>query len=302
MLTAGDVQFEPPAKKIFSLTNSIAVLTAGDSSLQAQLLAEANRYVGKRIDTDRSKWILVVDVANFYRDTYINIRKELAEKEVLAPYGLDYKTFLSNQTELSENFVREVSYRLDNFTIEDAATIITGLDEEGAHIYVVMNDMVINNDNVGFTAVGSGSNHALSHLMLSGYSRYAPEAKAILTIHRAKKKSEVSPGVGKDTDMFAIAGGLGSFQMLEPMPQLDIVTDLDGFYENYKSEIDKLDQADEDKIKDYLKEQVAKNSQTQKATPEALEIKTAEEVKVTDNTQIKKQKNGNSKAPKKPKP
>jgi hypothetical protein len=43
MMTAGDVEFEPQAPtgrsmKVFPITNSIAVMTAGDSGLQSEIV------------------------------------------------------------------------------------------------------------------------------------------------------------------------------------------------------------------------------------------------------------------------
>ena len=40
MVTAADIQFEPPQAKIFPITTSIVIMTAGDSSFNAEILAE----------------------------------------------------------------------------------------------------------------------------------------------------------------------------------------------------------------------------------------------------------------------
>jgi hypothetical protein len=50
MLTSGDVQFEPSAgTKIFSLTNSIFMMTAGDAALQAEITGMVSREIVGRI-------------------------------------------------------------------------------------------------------------------------------------------------------------------------------------------------------------------------------------------------------------
>src|ERR1700722_2346062 len=63
MITAGDVQFEPDQGKIWELTTSIAVMTAGDSALQTEILQDVYQHVAKRIGTDPKDWWLLKDVA-----------------------------------------------------------------------------------------------------------------------------------------------------------------------------------------------------------------------------------------------
>lgn len=269
MITAGDIQFEPPAPKIVNLTNSIAVMTAGDSNLQTRLLSEASTHVRERIDEEPEKWIPVRDVATFYKEAYSRIRISEAEAQILAPLGLDYASFLANQNNMSSESVSDLSFKLQRFSIENVATIIAGIDEDGPHIFVVRNDNVTWNDRIGFAAVGSGSNHALSHFMLSGYTGSAGEAKSLLTVHQAKKKSEVSPGVGPQTDLFVIGPRLGTFQMLMPVSELnlDIIRDLDSFYKKYQSGIRRLDRSAEEKIQDYLNKLGSRSEESQEAKP-----------------------------------
>jgi len=278
MITAGDVQFEPPSPKIVDVTNSIVVMTAGDANIQTQLLNTISPIIINKVNAEPQKWISVSEVADLYRNTYIKIRSDLAEKAILSPYGLDYDSFISRQKSMSDEFVNDLSYKLRQFSIEAAHTIVAGLDESGPHIFVVRNDNVSCDDRVGFAAVGIGSNHAISHFMLSGYTRSSPEPKALLTIHQAKKKSEASPGVGQDTDMFVLGPNLGTFNMLVPVPDtsLDVIKDMDGFYKKYKAKIARLDKETEIKIKDYLARLTEKTSPTQQAEPIALTEKAVE--------------------------
>lgn len=272
MITAGDIEFEPPQSKILPISNSITVLTAGDSNVQTQLYSSVSAIISSRIASNPDKWIPVIDVANLYVKSYLELRMERAEKDVLLPYGLNLQSFVHNQNDLANEFIDNVRYELKRYCIENIATIIAGVDESGPHIFVIRNSELSCNDRIGFAAVGIGSNHAESHFMLSGYTRLASEQKALLTIHQAKKKSEVSPGVGKDTDMFVLGPSLGSFKSLDPIPGLDIVGDLDRFYKEYIGKVEKIDKNTEDKIKNYL-DRLGKNSNEGKQ-----EIKTKSEI------------------------
>jgi 20S proteasome alpha/beta subunit len=270
MLTSSNTQFEPHARKIVKVTTSIAVMTAGDANVQQQLLVEAKEFVKQWIATNKA-WIPVERIATLYRDKYIELRAQLAEKEILLPQGLTYETFLSKQNELSPDYVNDLTNRLQQFSIESVATIIAGVDDNGAHIFTVRDGDVSWDDGVGFAAIGSGSSHALSHFMLSGYSSDAAESKALLTVHQAKKKSEVSPGVGRDTDMFLASSTPGSLMMLdEAIPNRNIIQDLDNFYTKDQQSVAHLNERSEVKIRDYIAKIVtpAAEQQTESGQPE----------------------------------
>ena len=287
MLSTYDIEFEPSerqAKKIFAVTNSIAIMTAGGSSLHALLLPKITAFVNSWLVSQPKKWIPVVDIANEYRDAYVDLRKEAAERNYLNPYDLNYKTFISNQKYMTDEFVRDISFKIENFSFdpdEDISAIITGVDVDGPHIYVFTNNRVSCNDNVGFAAIGIGARHALSHLMLLGHSRFASEPETLVRVHRAKKKAEVSPGVGEKTDMFIIGPNPGTFYMLEPIGNLkiDIVKDLDESYKkDYEKGLAKLDTTDVATAKDYLAKLVKDNTPSQKKeTPPLKEDKSVEE-------------------------
>lgn len=47
MLTAGNIEFEPPIAKLHNLTKSICIMIAGDVALQADILHSVIREVEK---------------------------------------------------------------------------------------------------------------------------------------------------------------------------------------------------------------------------------------------------------------
>jgi hypothetical protein len=256
----GDITFEPPASKILNLTNSIAVLTAGDQSLQLQVFQMASIEIGKLIAAEPAKWIDISRAANIYSKCFYKLRKKLIENQVLLPLGLNYDTFITQQKVMDKDFINLVISKINRFIndLESIATIITGIDDTGPHIYVVENGEVSCHDKLGFASIGIGSYHANSHFMFAKYSREEKESKALLTIHQAKKKSEVSPGVGKDTDMCLIGPQKGTFTLITKPPfPTDIVKDLDDFYKKYKEKIEKMDKQTEKDIADYINKQVA---------------------------------------------
>lgn len=276
MLTNFDIEFEPDdkgAKKVYPLTRNIVLMTAGGSSIHGHLLSRIRKYINDRLEEDSSTLLPVADVAAEYEKLYRKYRREVAQATYLTPLGLTNKSFLSLQRSMEPSVVVEITKKLESFRFsedEDIAAIIAGIDEQGPHLYSFQYDKLICFDNIGFTAIGSGAYHALSHLELAGLSRYAFEAKALMSVHRAKKKAEVSPGVGKATDMFVIGPEINSFNWLEPEGTvgINIVADLDKFYESYLKNIAVRDKKEEGKVSEYLNQLGSKAQAQQGIDPD----------------------------------
>jgi hypothetical protein len=112
---------------------------------------------------------------------------------------------------MSDKLVNDLAKELLNFEVPDVSAIFAGLDQYGAHIYVVRNNEVNCVDNVGFAAIGIGSRHASSQFMFAGHAWNSPFPDTLLLTHFSKKKAEAAPGVGKETDMAMVGPTLGSF-------------------------------------------------------------------------------------------
>jgi 20S proteasome alpha/beta subunit len=254
----GDLTFQPPIPKIVSITNSIAVMTAGDQNIQMQVFKMVSEIVNEKIRLDPSQWIKVVEVAENYSKCFYKLRNKLAEDCVLSRYNLTLSTFISKQKEMDQQFIDMITRKIERFDVDQMSnqsveTIIIGIDDDGPHVYIVADGEISCHDKLGFASIGIGGAHANSHFMHCAYSRSASESKALLTIHQAKKKSEVSPGVGKETDMCLIGPLKGSFTMIGTLPNgVNIVGGLDTYYDKYIQAIKKLDIKTERIIKDYL--------------------------------------------------
>lgn len=127
--------------------------------------------------------------------------------------------------------------------------IIAGVDLSGAHIYTITDNQYTCNDSVGFSAIGIGSRHALSQLMLVGQSFTSSLPETVLAVYNAKKRAEIAPGVGRDTDMVSVGGG-ASFNQLRP----DLMQKLEEEYQKInKAEIEAFSQAQKE-IASYVEE------------------------------------------------
>jgi 20S proteasome alpha/beta subunit len=228
-VTAGDIEFEPNQSKVFRFTNSILALTAGDSQLQTEVC----NLTLRRIDAAA----VVEDVVRFYGEEIAGYKLRQAERTVLAPFGINMQEFLDRQKDWSPEFRDDITLRIRSVKA-GVATIITGVDRFGPHIYIVDGfGNVVCNDAVGFAAIGDGKWHAESQFMFARYVPRMPIHEALLLTYSAKKRAEVAPGVGKDTDVFIVLEN-GNFIRLSETLEAGV----DAIYESRQVEYKQADE------------------------------------------------------------
>ena len=250
MKTAGDVQYEPESTKIFPLTSSMIAMTSGDSAFQAEILQRLYKKVDAKIETNPSEWVKVEDAAYLYAETRNEIRAKRAENSILLPLGLTQDSFLSRQSEMSSDFITLVKKELLNFDVPNVSTIISGIDSTGPHIFMIQNDNVFCMDTIGFASIGIGARHANSQLMLAGITLNTPIPEALFLTYIAKKRSEVSPGVGDKTDMFIIGPNLGTYNPLD----IGHISKLETEYKNLSEGEDLVFDKAKEEITNYVNE------------------------------------------------
>lgn len=226
MKTAGDIQFEPSTSKIIPLTSSIAIMIAGDDTLHAEILQDLLTSISIHIKEEPTNWLKVKDLSYLYVHYHNLCRLKRAENTILTPLGLNNESFISKQHEMSQEFIKTISNELLSYKLPYIGAILTGIDNEGAHIYVIHGDQLNCMDGIGFVSIGAGARHADSQFMLARHSYNSPLPETLLLTYSAKKRSEVSPGVGIETDMFMIGPTLGSLTYLNQ----DVMKKLDDEY------------------------------------------------------------------------
>jgi hypothetical protein len=229
MITAGHIQYQPNSPKIWPLTNSIFALVAGDIPTQKVVFDSVAFILKDKIQTNPSQWMRVKEVAGIYSKKYQEEKNISIERKILAPFGLDFDSFISKQNDMSQSFISELSGKISQFDYPDIETLIIGCDEFGPHIFSVDNEEVACHDSIGFAARGVGIMLAESHFMSYGYSPSYDASHSLLYTHRAKKIAESAPGVGKETDIINIGPRLGDSLIF---PEY-FVSSLDNIFEKY---------------------------------------------------------------------
>lgn len=199
MITAGDVQYQPPQSKFGILNDRSCVLVAGDYPPHSEAILKTRR----RLAADPSA--SVEEIAEIYGSCIRDFKKRFAAQTYLAPFGLDEKTFVENASKLPANIANELAEKLLNFDEVDCSAIVVGSDGEHCHLYLVDEDGRVScQDDVGFISIGIGASHANSQFMSARYTNQWTYVNALAVIYAAKKRAEVAPGVGSDTDMILV--------------------------------------------------------------------------------------------------
>ncbi|MFC4541865.1 hypothetical protein ACFO5R_07975 [Halosolutus amylolyticus] len=143
------------------------------------------------------------------KDAYISMKQKKFEEEILEQRGIDFDEFYSSgmynsgRGEQWDKMYSEFELGLD--------VMISGFDENGAHSYRVsdgsgFNGLVESFSNIGFDAVGSGSNLARDTLT-SRYSGDLSVEEGLYVLYAALKNSSQAPGVGNGFDLTVIDEG-----------------------------------------------------------------------------------------------
>lgn len=275
MLTSGSIQFQPEQTKLVQLTSSIVAMIAGDMSVHAELLAKVQRSINDRIAAEPNNWWSVADIASLYESEYSRLRRRLAERDLLEPLGLDLDSYIGRQRELSGDLVSKIATELINYQLPVTELIFAGVDEGGPHIYSVGNGKATCQDGVGFAAIGVGSWHASSQLMVAGHTRKAPLSRSVYLTFAAKKRAEIAPGVGTETDMFLIGPTLGSYIEIRHT----VIEEFGRFYEDHRSKTQELVTVVERNVHEYLEGLSAQRAEQAAQSAEPAESAAAE---VTD--------------------
>jgi hypothetical protein len=263
MLTGGEmIEFEPHImSKIVHFSSSISGMFAGDFTMQYELLYSVLPVVTNRIKAEPKNWWSVKEVAELYAKSVNECHIKRAENAILVPMGLDINSFYAKQKGMDSDLVKQLASKLSQFRSPGIEAIFCGMDLTGPHIYVVDNSANVEcRDAVGFAAIGVGAWHANSQFMFADHHWNKSLAETLLLIYSAKKHAEVAPGVGEDTDMFAVGPQLG--QNVRPMgPQ--VLEKLEKTYTANRTKKDKIDKQCQLEIGQFIDEIIKKAAANQ---------------------------------------
>jgi len=199
MLTSGDIEYEPPQFKIAFLRKRIIALVSGDITVHSEAVTRTQRQLASDPTDD------VEQVADLYAAAISETRRRRAATQYLLPLNLDEQSFLSKQKDMLPQLVYDITNQMQEYSI-NVETLIAGCDERlAAHLFHIDGEgaKTFQHD-INFAAIGIGSDHAKSQFMVSRYPKIVNYYKALPILYTAKRRAEVAPGVGKESDWLLI--------------------------------------------------------------------------------------------------
>lgn len=199
MITAGDIEYEPPQFKTSFLSQHIHIMVSGDygSHSEALMMLHVAAKENSSIDAHAA--------ALLYADSLQKLRLREATRAILAPLGMTTTDFLERQGQMAPSLVTDLFNQMQAFRGPPTEAIIVGSSGQRSDIYLIDQSGALScQSDVGFAAIGIGAWHAKPTIMRAGYGKHIPYATALSISYAAKKSALVAPGVGSTTDMFLI--------------------------------------------------------------------------------------------------
>jgi hypothetical protein len=202
MVSTKRTQSELPQPKFRNTVNSVMVQMSGVVDVTAEIFDRTNSYISKDFRGD-PQVIPVEKIAGIYSQYLIKFLENRRDTICQARTGLRYQDFLKKHHDWPQALQEDI---IDEINDEPGTqTIVAGIDESGAHIYLIDGRGSVScKDSIGFAVIGSGSLHAHSQIMQSRHSPNASYYDTLFLIYMAKKQAELDRDVGKDTDIFVI--------------------------------------------------------------------------------------------------
>ena len=144
-------------------------------------------------------------VAEFVRGAYQRVRLTAIVHRELEPRGLTMDAFYGRHQQLSHQVVQMVDSAMTQTEL-GVEILVSGGDDSAHAIYTISNPgVMVDNTAIGYGATGSGAPHALASLIEDGFSPSLPKEKVLKMVEQAKTRSEVAPGVGRETNTIVLS-------------------------------------------------------------------------------------------------
>jgi hypothetical protein len=197
--------------KALNLDPHHMIFVAGDITFNSLALSRLVRWAADRTE------LTTLQIAEAYGGIVSACGFERAVKRNLEPLGITMARIQSSDFKWQDAGLSDavLSQVLDQLQAErvDSEAMVVGCDARQAHLYRVDGKgIVTQHDDVGFLSIGSGGIHASGYYMQAPYNHVIGYHRAMLLTYFGKKRAEVAPGVGTQTDMILI-NGLGSAEI-----------------------------------------------------------------------------------------
>jgi 20S proteasome alpha/beta subunit len=190
------IEFEHAIPKVIEAPGRSAVMSAGDALAGSALIGSVVRSAAPR---------LVEDLAKAVAQSYLQLRQSRAEAQVLTPRGLTWAGYYGQHMQMQPQIVGMIDQLLANYN-PGLELLVAGVDDAGGHLYSIHNPggTELRHDVIGFAAIGSGALHAMQSMIGFGHISDHDLKETVFRVYASKRRAEVAPGVGNDTDVWIV--------------------------------------------------------------------------------------------------
>lgn len=202
-----NIEFESVESKIEPMTASCLFMASGAVSFASDISAEVRKVLGG----NQAPSIEVV--ANSFKEKYQRTRSQKIQDTIVdSALGKDFEDFrtrggtLPAYLQAQPAIYNQIVLAASNFNL-NLELIVCGIDDKGAHVFNIYHPGASTSlDKLGYSAIGSGANHALIRLSLLGQNTKIGLKNTLTNVYEAKGISELAPGVGKRTSIAIVDG------------------------------------------------------------------------------------------------
>ena len=187
--------------KIIALdgAETVHVMISGDVLRGNEILNVAKAQL-----VQRDGAVSAPEASDAVREAYQQVRLANIIHRELEPRGLDLDGYHDKQQRLSPHVVQMVDQAMCNVDF-GVQLLVAGPNGEGHTIHSIENPGIMHDHSaIGHGAIGSGAPHALYSLIEGSYVDSLGKDEVMRLVKEAKQRSEVAPGVGKETTIVTI--------------------------------------------------------------------------------------------------
>jgi 20S proteasome alpha/beta subunit len=191
----GLMEYEHESKMV-ELTPRAAVMVAGNTLEGMRLVSEA--AAAEMPDT-------IAALADELGRRYALARNARAG-QVLGSHGLTWETFHQMHGLLNPQVVMTLERELEQYEL-GVNLLLAGVDGSGGHIHTNADPGGgnVRHDPMGWAAIGIGAPHVVPSMVGFGHSAGHGYRETLFRVYASKRRSEVAPGVGNETEMAVIS-------------------------------------------------------------------------------------------------
>ncbi len=185
--------------KIYTLAENALAMSAGNALTAFEIVERAKAQISDQQITK------IEQITEVVRRSYQDYRRHLVVERYLEPRGLSLDSYYGMQQKLVLGVVQEVELQLTSFNLGVELIVVGCRDNDECHLFTVTHPGVSNlHDAIGHVSIGSGAPHVMYFFIGSNYRKSLPVEEVEKLVKEAKKKSEVAPGVGRQTEVMII--------------------------------------------------------------------------------------------------